>query len=92
VSATLPDCLLPIRVRPRDHREKIDRTAPHAGMAHPATRVTVEEYAVEHAFRSLKTVDLQLRPVFHWTSRGRFGGISSRFLAKFPSFWRNSSS
>ena len=23
---------------------------------------------VEHAFRSLKTVDLQLRPVFHWTA------------------------
>jgi hypothetical protein len=63
-----------------------------AGMAHPATRVMVEEYAVEHAFRSLKTVDLELRPVFHWTSRGRFGGLSSRFLAKFPSFWRNSSS
>jgi hypothetical protein len=24
---------------------------------------------VEHAFRSLKTVDLELRPVFHWTAR-----------------------
>jgi hypothetical protein len=24
--------------------------------------------AVEHAFRSLKTVDLELRPVFHWTA------------------------
>src|SRR5207237_2691288 len=23
---------------------------------------------VEHAFRSLKTVDLELRPVFHWTA------------------------
>jgi hypothetical protein len=23
---------------------------------------------VEHAFRSLKTVDLELRPVFHWTT------------------------
>ena len=24
--------------------------------------------SVEHAFRSMKTVDLQLRPVFHWTA------------------------
>lgn len=24
--------------------------------------------AVEHAFRSMKTVDLELRPVFHWTA------------------------
>src|SRR6516165_1431478 len=23
---------------------------------------------IEHAFRSLKTVDLELRPVFHWTA------------------------
>ena len=23
---------------------------------------------VEHAFRALKTVDLELRPVFHWTA------------------------
>src|SRR6187200_337471 len=23
---------------------------------------------VEHAFRSMKTVDLELRPVFHWTA------------------------
>jgi Transposase DDE domain len=34
--------------------------------------VTVRAYkslsAVEHAFRSLKTVDLELRPVFHWTA------------------------
>jgi hypothetical protein len=25
---------------------------------------------VEHAFRSMKTVDLELRPVFHWTATG----------------------
>src|SRR5437016_5273547 len=34
--------------------------------------VTVRAYkslsGVEHAFRSLKTVDLELRPVFHWTT------------------------
>src|SRR5438270_271960 len=34
--------------------------------------VTVRAYkslsGVEHAFRSLKTVDLELRPVFHWTA------------------------
>src|SRR5438046_1401071 len=33
---------------------------------------TVRDYkslsGVEHAFRSLKTVDLELRPVFHWTA------------------------
>jgi hypothetical protein len=33
---------------------------------------TVKTYsslaAVEHAFRSMKTVDLELRPVFHWTA------------------------
>jgi hypothetical protein len=36
------------------------------------TAVTVRAYkslsGVEHAFRSLKTVDLELRPVFHWTA------------------------
>jgi hypothetical protein len=30
--------------------------------------VKVRLGAVEHAFRSLKTVDLELRPVFHWTA------------------------
>jgi len=42
----------------------------------PATQcdagATVRAYkslsAVEHAFRALKTVDLELRPVFHWTA------------------------
>ncbi len=42
----------------------------------PATQsdaaATVRAYknlsSVEHAFRSLKTVDLELRPVFHWTA------------------------
>ena len=42
----------------------------------PATQsdaaATVRAYkslsGVEHAFRSLKTVDLELRPVFHWTA------------------------
>src|ERR1700740_3562692 len=42
----------------------------------PATQcdagTTVRAYkslsGVEHAFRSLKTVDLELRPVFHWTA------------------------
>ena len=36
------------------------------------TAATVRSYKslarVERAFRSLKTVDLELRPVFHWTS------------------------
>jgi hypothetical protein len=37
-----------------------------------AAAATVRAYkslsGVEHAFRSLKTVDLELRPVFHWTA------------------------
>jgi Transposase DDE domain len=37
---------------------------------HSDTAATVRAYkslsGVEHAFRSLKTVDLELRPVFHW--------------------------
>jgi len=36
------------------------------------TAATVRAYkslaGVEHAFRSMKTVDLELRPVFHWTA------------------------
>lgn len=36
------------------------------------TAATVRAYkslsGVEHAFRSIKTVDLELRPVFHWTA------------------------
>jgi hypothetical protein len=36
------------------------------------TASTVRAYkslaGVEHAFRSIKTVDLELRPVFHWTA------------------------
>ena len=39
---------------------------------HSDTAATVRAYkslsGVEHAFRSLKTVDLELRPVFHWTA------------------------
>jgi hypothetical protein len=40
--------------------------------AHCDAAATVHAYKslsrVEHAFRSLKTVDLELRPVFHWTA------------------------
>src|SRR5205823_8818619 len=40
--------------------------------AHCDAAATVRAYkslsGVEHAFRSLKTVDLELRPVFHWTA------------------------
>ena len=40
--------------------------------AHSDATATVHAYkslsGVEHAFRSLKTVDLELRPVFHWTA------------------------
>jgi hypothetical protein len=40
--------------------------------AHADAAATVRAYkslnGVEHAFRSLKTVDLELRPVFHWTA------------------------
>jgi Transposase DDE domain len=40
--------------------------------AHSDAAATVLAYkslsGVEHAFRSLKTVDLELRPVFHWTA------------------------
>src|ERR1700746_3105902 len=39
---------------------------------HCNAAATVRAYkslsGVEHAFRSLKTVDLELRPVFHWTA------------------------
>ena len=39
---------------------------------HSDATATVRAYkslsGVEHAFRSLKTVDLELRPVFHWTA------------------------
>ena len=35
--------------------------------AHATVRAS-KVYGVEHAFRSLKTVDLELRPVFHWTA------------------------
>jgi hypothetical protein len=36
---------------------------------------------VEHAFRSLKTVDLELRPVFHWTARRVRGHVLLCMLA-----------
>ena len=39
---------------------------------HSDAAATVRAYkslsGVEHAFRSLKTIDLELRPVFHWTA------------------------
>jgi hypothetical protein len=34
----------------------------------PVRRCAKSLSAVEHAFRALKTVDLELRPVFHWTA------------------------
>src|ERR1700730_14724715 len=36
--------------------------------AHATVRAHKSLGGVEHAFRSLKTVDLELRPVFHWTA------------------------
>ena len=36
--------------------------------AHATVRAYKNLSGVEHAFRSLKTVDLELRPVFHWTA------------------------
>ena len=36
--------------------------------AHATVRAYKRLSGVEHAFRSLKTVDLELRPVFHWTA------------------------
>ena len=36
--------------------------------AHATVRAYKYLSGVEHAFRSLKTVDLELRPVFHWTA------------------------
>ena len=36
--------------------------------AHAPVRAYKSLSGVEHAFRSLKTVDLELRPVFHWTA------------------------
>ena len=38
---------------------------------------------VEHAFRSLKTVDLQLRPVFHWTAPR----VRAHVLLCWPIIW-----
>src|SRR5439155_16173278 len=37
--------------------------------AHATVRAYKSLSGVEHAFRSLKTVDLELRPVFHWTAQ-----------------------
>ncbi len=46
------------------------RTSLPAALSDPAH--TVRAYkslsCVEHAFRSMKTVDLEIRPVFHWTA------------------------
>ena len=36
--------------------------------AHATVRAYKSLSGVEHAFRSLKSVDLELRPVFHWTA------------------------
>src|SRR5207247_6548916 len=36
--------------------------------AHATVRAYKSLSGVEHAFRSLRTVDLELRPVFHWTA------------------------
>ena len=36
--------------------------------AHATVRAYKSLSGVEHAFRSLKTADLELRPVFHWTA------------------------
>src|SRR5277367_751 len=36
--------------------------------AHATVRAYKSLSGVEHAFRALKTVDLELRPVFHWTA------------------------
>jgi len=44
-------------------------TGPARGLtAHATVRAYKSLSGVEHAFRSLKTVDLELRPVFHWTA------------------------
>jgi hypothetical protein len=47
-------------------------SAPICRAAQSDAAATVRAYkrlsGVEHAFRSLKTVDLELRPVFHWTA------------------------
>jgi Transposase DDE domain len=58
------------RRRGRARRHLVVRTSLPA--EHSDTAATVRAYkslsGVEHAFRSLKTVDLELRPVFHWTA------------------------
>jgi hypothetical protein len=46
-----------------------DATGQAPGLtAHATVRAYKSLSDVEHAFRSLKTVDLELRPVFHWTA------------------------
>jgi site-specific DNA recombinase len=58
-------------------QSELDRRLEAARHTDPTLRyalaaATVRAYkslsGVEHAFRSLKTVDLELRPVFHWTA------------------------
>src|SRR5207253_2518903 len=57
---------------PDDPRERLGPGKHPSPAEHSDTAATVRAYkslsGVEHAFRSLKTVDLELRPVFHWTA------------------------
>ena len=68
---------LQLHPRPPQHRRRSRARRHLRGPHQPAGRAvraaaTVRAYkslgGVEHAFRSLKTVDLELRPVFHWTA------------------------
>src|SRR5947199_308644 len=74
----------PLQLSLFDDRDMAETTSPAypgerpGGCKHPLlaessdAAATVRAYkslsGVEHAFRSLKTVDLELRPVFHWTA------------------------
>src|SRR5712672_106589 len=62
----------PLSIAPEAALDGISVIRTNLPAAHCDAAATVRAYkslsGVEHAFRSLKTVDLELRPVFHWTA------------------------
>src|ERR1700737_995355 len=62
----------PLRIAAEAALDGIYVVRPTLPADHSEAAATVRAYkslsGVEHAFRSLKTVDLELRPVFHWTT------------------------
>jgi hypothetical protein len=68
--SALPETTPPLPPKPRSTASDVVRTNLTAAPSDAA--VTVRAYkslaAVERAFRSMKTVDLELRPALHWTA------------------------